>query len=182
MKLRSFLASSGFIFTIFLHDAILTKSHATDTINTIPVQQVSRSTVINNTCETIWKTISDFDSISSWYSGFSNSRHKSGPINQVGAVRELTRASNGKKFEEKMILFDRPSYTIAYSHVKAGPVRETINQVNLVNLNSRQQCLVTWGSTFRLKSEQVNDAEKIKGFFVKAFINVLSDLKAETEQ
>ena len=181
MNFKSLLASSGFICSIFLQDAFVAQSHATDAINLIPVQQVSRSIVINNSCETIWKTISDFDGIASWYSGFSKSLHKSGPVNQVGAVRELTRASNGKRFEEQMILFDRSGFTIAYSHIKDGPVRETINQVRLESINSRQQCLVTWGSTFRLKPEQENEADKIKGFFVKAFNNVLEDLKTKSE-
>ena len=182
MKTKSLLASSGFVCSIFLQGAFVAPAHATDAINSVPVQQVARSIVINNSCQEIWKTISDFGGIARWYSGFSKSRHMSGPVNQVGAVRELTRASNGKTFEEKMILFDRPGFTMAYSHVKAGPVRETINQVRLESLNSRQQCLATWGSTFRLKPEQENDAEKIKGFFVKAFNNVLADLKTTSEQ
>ena len=182
MNVKLLLASSGCVCSIFLQDAIVARSHATDLINSVPVQQVARSIVINNSCEAVWKTISDFDGIADWYSGFSKSRHKSGPINQVGAIRELTRASNGKTFEEKMILFDRPGFTIAYSHVKAGPVRETLNQVRLESLNSRKQCLATWGSTFRLKPEQENEAEKIKGFFVKAFNNVLADLKTKSEQ
>ena len=154
---------------------------ATDAINMIPIQQVARSTVINKSCAEVWNVVSDFDGIANWYSGFSASSLKSGPINQVGAIRELTRASNGKTFEEKMILLDPIGYTLAYSHVKNGPVKETVNQVKLVDLNSRQQCLATWGSTFRLKPSQAQDAEKIKGFFVKAFEAVLADLKNQVD-
>ena len=154
---------------------------ATDAINMIPIQQVARSTVINKSCAEVWNVVSDFDGIANWYSGFSASSLKSGPMNQVGAIRELTRASNGKTFEEKMILLDPVGYTLAYSHVKNGPVKETVNQVKLVDLNSRQQCLATWGSTFRLKPSQAQDAEKIKGFFVKAFEAVLADLKNQVD-
>ena len=68
-----------------------------------------------------------------------------------------------------MIFLDKPGYSLAYSHILNGPVRETINQVRLADLNSKTQCLATWGSTFRLKPEQMNDASKIRGFFVKAF-------------
>jgi hypothetical protein len=147
----------------------------------IPIQQVARSTVINTSCSDVWDVVSDFDGIAAWYSGFSASSLKSGPVNQVGAIRELTRASNGKTFEEKMVLFDPVGLTLAYSHVKNGPVKETLNQVKLVDLNSRQQCLATWGSTFRLKPDQTKDAEKIKGLFVKAFEAVLDDFKNKAE-
>ena len=80
-----------------------------------------------------------------------------------------------------MVWLDPAGYTMAYSHIKNGPVRETINQVNLVDLNSKSQCLATWGSTFRLKADQQNDARKIRGFFIKAFEDVLADLKSKSE-
>jgi hypothetical protein len=80
-----------------------------------------------------------------------------------------------------MVYLNQAGYTLAYSHIKNGPVRETINQVGLSDLNNRSQCLATWGSTFRLKPDQVNEAEKISGFFIKAFENVLTDLKSQAE-
>jgi hypothetical protein len=91
------------------------------------------------------------------------------------------RANNGKSFQEKMVYLNQPGYTLAYSHIQNGPVRETINQVHLSDINNRSQCLATWGSTFRLKPEQADDAEKIRGFFIKAFVNVLTDLKSQAE-
>jgi hypothetical protein len=63
-------------------------------------------------------------------------------------------------FQEKMVYLDPLGYTLAYSHIKNGPVRETINQVRLSDLNNQSQCLATWGSTFRLKQDQTNDAQK----------------------
>ena len=181
MKINSFFLRFGILSSLSLSGLIAQNAYATDAINMIPIQQVARSTVINKSCAEVWNVVSDFDGIANWYSGFSASSLKSGPINQVGAIRELTRASNGKTFEEKMILLDPIGYTLAYSHVKNGPVKETVNQVKLVDLNSRQQCLATWGSTFRLKPAQAQDAEKIKGFFVKAFEAVLADLKDQVE-
>ena len=182
MKINSFFLGFGVLSSVSLSGMFVTQSaHATDAINLIPIQQVARSTVINKSCADVWDVVSDFDGIADWYSGFSASSLKSGPMNQVGTIRELTRASNGKTFEEKMILLDSAGYTLAYSHVKNGPVKETVNQVKLVDLNSRQQCLATWGSTFRLKPAQSQDAEKIKGFFVKAFEAVLADLKDQVE-
>jgi hypothetical protein len=80
-----------------------------------------------------------------------------------------------------MVYLNKAGYTLAYSHIKNGPVRETINQVRLSDLNNRSQCLATWGSSFRLKPNQANDAEKIRGFFIKAFQNVLTDLKSHAE-
>jgi hypothetical protein len=41
--------------------------------------------------------------------------------------------------------------------------------------------LATWGSTFRLKQDQTNDAQKIRGFFIAAFEKVLADLKSQAE-
>ena len=181
MKINSFFLRFGILSSLSLSGLIAQNAYATDAINMIPIQQVARSTVINKSCAEVWNVVSDFDGIANWYSGFSASSLKSGPINQVGAIRELTRASNGKTFEEKMILIDPIGYTLAYSHVKNGPVKETVNQVKLVDLNSRQQCLATWGSTFRLKPAQAQDAEKIKGFFVKAFEAVLADLKNQVD-
>ena len=182
MKFNSFFLGCGILSSISLSGMFAAQSaHATDAINMFPIQQVARSTVISKSCAEVWDVVSDFDGIANWYSGFSASSLKSGPMNQVGAIRELTRASNGKTFEEKMILLDPVGYTLAYSHVKNGPVKETVNQVKLVDLNSRQQCLATWGSTFRLKPAQAQDAEKIKGFFVKAFEAVLADLKDKVE-
>ena len=159
----------------------ISNAHAQDAINSVSIQQVAHSTVINKPCKQVWPLITDFGGISSWYRGFSASSQIAGPTNQVGAVRKLTRSSNGNSFEEKMILLDKPGYSLAYSHILNGPVRETINQVRLADLNSKSQCLATWGSTFRLKPEQMNDASKIRGFFVKAFIEVLEDLKVASE-
>ena len=181
MKFNSFLLGFGIVSSMSCIDAFVQSASATDAINMIPIQQVARSTVINTSCSDVWDVVSDFDGIADWYSGFSASSLKSGPVNQVGAIRELTRASNGKTFEEKMVLLDPVGFILAYSHVKNGPVKETLNQVKLVDLNSRQQCLATWGSTFRLKPVQTKDAEKIKGFFVKAFEAVLADLKHKAE-
>jgi hypothetical protein len=158
-----------------------TNTFAQDAINSVAIQQVAYSTVINQSCENVWPLISDFGGISSWYEGFSNSTHIAGPINQVGSIRELVRSNNGKSFQEKMVYLNKAGYTLAYSHIKNGPVRETINQVRLSDLNNRSQCLATWGSSFRLKPNQANDAEKIRGFFIKAFQNVLTDLKSHAE-
>ena len=182
MKINSLFVGIGVFSSISLSGVVTQNVYATDIINNVPIQQVSRSTVINKSCSDVWDVVSDFDGISNWYSGFSASSRKSGPINQVGAIRELTRASNGKTFDEKLILLDPIGYTLAYSHVKNGPVKETVNQVKLVDLNSRQQCLASWGSTFRLKPSQATEAEKIKGFFVKAFEAVLIDLKNKAEE
>lgn len=158
-----------------------TNAGAQDAINAVAVQQVAHSTVINKSCSKVWPLITDFGGIASWYSGFSESTQIAGPINQVGAIRKLVRASNGKSFQEKMVYLDSSGYTLAYSHIKNGPVRETINQVRLSDLNNQSQCLATWGSTFRLKPEQANDAKKIHGFFIAAFEKVLSDLKSQAE-
>lgn len=158
-----------------------TNAGAQDAINAVAVQQVAHSTVINKSCSQVWPLITDFGGIASWYSGFSESTQIAGPINQVGAIRKLVRASNGKSFQEKMVYLDSSGYTLAYSHIKNGPVRETINQVRLSDLNNQSQCLATWGSTFRLKPEQANDAKKIRGFFIAAFEKVLSDLKSQAE-
>ena len=158
-----------------------TNTSAQDAINSEAIQQVAHSTVINQSCTQVWPLISDFGSISTWYKGFSSSTHISGPTNQVGAIRQLVRANNGKSFQEKMVYLNQAGYTLAYSHIQNGPVRETINQVHLSDINNRSQCLATWGSTFRLKPEQADDAEKIRGFFIKAFVNVLTDLKSQAE-
>ena len=158
-----------------------TNALAQHAINAEAVQKVAHSTVINRPCSSVWPLITDFGGIATWYKGFSKSAQISGPTNRVGAVRELTRASNGQSFQEKMVWLDPAGYTMAYRHIKNGPVRETINQVNLVDLNSKAQCLATWGSTFRLKADQQNDARKIRGFFIKAFEDVLADLKSKSE-
>ena len=159
----------------------LTNATAQDAINALAIQQVAHSTVINKACSQIWPLITDFGGIASWYTGFSKSTQIAGPINQVGAIRKLVRASNGKSFQEKMVYLDPLGYTLAYSHIKNGPVRETINQVRLSDLNNQSQCLATWGSTFRLKQDQTNDAQKIRGFFIAAFEKVLTDLKSQAE-
>jgi hypothetical protein len=158
-----------------------TNTFAQDAINSVAIQQVAHSTVINQSCKNVWPLISDFGGISTWYEGFSNSTHIGGPINQVGSIRELVRSNNGKSFQEKMVYLNKAGYTLAYSHIKNGPVRETINQVRLSDLNNRSQCLATWGSSFRLKPNQANDAKKIRGFFIMAFQNVLTDLKSHAE-
>lgn len=158
-----------------------TNTFAQDAINSVAIQQAAYSTVISQPCKKVWPLISDFAGISSWYEGFSNSTHIAGPINQVGSIRKLVRSNNGKSFQEKMVYLNQDGYTLAYSHIKNGPVRETINQVRLSDLNNRSQCLATWGSSFRLKPDQANDAEKIRGFFIKAFQNVLTDLKSHAE-
>jgi hypothetical protein len=159
----------------------VTNVSAQDAINSVAIQQVAHSTVINKSCNQVWPLITDFGGIASWYTGFSESSQIAGPINQVGAIRKLVRASNGKSFQEKMVYLDSSGYTLAYSHIKNGPVRETINQVRLSDLNNQSQCLATWGSTFRLKPEQANDAEKIRGFFIAAFKKVILDLKSQAE-
>jgi|TARA_B100001939_G_scaffold338635_1_gene344442 hypothetical protein len=159
----------------------VTNASAQDAINSVAIQQVAHSTVINKSCNQVWPLITDFGGIASWYTGFSESSQIAGPINQVGAIRKLVRASNGKSFQEKMVYLDSSGYTLAYSHIKNGPVRETINQVRLSDLNNQSQCLATWGSTFRLKPEQANDAEKIRGFFIAAFKKVILDLKSQAE-
>jgi hypothetical protein len=154
---------------------------AQDAINSELIQQVAHSTVINQSCTKVWPLISDFGGISSWYEGFSNSKHIAGPTNQVGAIRELVRANSGKIFQEKMVYLNQAGYTMAYSHIQNGPVRETINQVRLSDLNNRSQCLATWGSTFRLKPDQANEREKIRGLFASAFKKVLTNLKSQAE-
>ena len=112
-----------------------TNTLAQDAINSVEIQQVAYSTVINQSCKNVWPLMSDFGDISTWYEGFSKSTHIAGPINQVGSIRELVRSNNGKSFQEKMVYLNKAGYTLAYSHIKNGPVRETINQVRLSDLN-----------------------------------------------
>jgi len=139
-----------------------------------------RSIVINTKWDKVWPLLVDFGNIASWYSAFKSSKSLNGGDNQVGTIREIIRASNGQTVQEELIYRNDSAFELAYTHIKNGPARETINQVKLEPLNSTSQCFVSWSSIFRTKDGQ--EGSEVSLFFSRAFDKVLADLKQASER
>jgi hypothetical protein len=139
-----------------------------------------RSIVINAKCDKVWPLLVDFGNIASWYSAFKSSKSLNGGDNQVGTIREIIRSSNGQTVQEELIYRNDSNFELAYTHIKNGPARETINQVKLEPLNSTSQCFVSWSSIFRTKDGQ--EGSEVSLFFSRAFDKVLADLKHASER
>lgn len=151
---------------------------ADETVQVDPILRTRRATIIDRSCAVVWPFLTDFSGIGNWFKAFRSVRHHSGPVGQVGEVREIVRASNGQLVREKLIYLDSESMEIAYTHVLNPPVRDNIALISLTPI-AQGQCQVVWSNTYRLKPGQ--QIGEISGFFAKAYSNALSSLKTHVE-
>jgi len=158
--------------------ASIAPAHANETVEADPILRTRKLAVVDRSCSVVWPYLSDFSAIGEWYKAFRSVRHHSGPVGQVGEVREIVRASNGQLVQEKLLYINNKSQELAYTHVLNPPVRDNITLVSLQSV-APDQCQVSWSNTFRLKPGQ--NAAEVSGFFGNAYINVLASLKSHVE-
>lgn len=163
--------------TLLLINSIY-QGRANEVVQADPILRTRRVTIIDRSCTVVWPYLSDFSGIGTWYKAFRSVRSFSGPIGQVGEVREIIRGSNGQLVREKLIYLDLESMELAYTHVLNPPVRDNVALISLTPLAQRQ-CQVSWSNTFRLKPGQT--AGDMTGFFTKAYSNALNSLKVHVE-
>jgi hypothetical protein len=114
-----------------------------------PELKVEHSIIIDATPEEVWAVAGDFVALDRWLPPIVAGRLILGKNNQVGAIRELTRA-NGTKVQEKLLEYETsPVMTMTYTYV-GGQVMSTDYFATIVVSDAGNgQTRVVWKSRFK---------------------------------
>ena len=83
---------------------------------------VNESVQINAPPAKVWSLVKDWNGIQKWHPAFSNAEIKTGANNKVGAVRTLTMADGGAKFDEELDGFSDKKRKYSYRIITDSPL------------------------------------------------------------
>ncbi len=83
---------------------------------------VNESVQINAAPAKVWALVKDWNGLHKWHPAFSNAEIKSGANNKVGAVRTLTMAGDGSKFDEELDGFSDKGRKYSYRIITDSPL------------------------------------------------------------
>jgi hypothetical protein len=83
---------------------------------------VNESVEINAAPAKVWSLVKDWNGLHKWHPAFSNTEIRSGANNKVGAVRTLTMAGDGSKFDEELDGFSDKSRKYSYRIITDSPL------------------------------------------------------------
>src|SRR3954464_1055835 len=83
---------------------------------------VNESIEINAPPAKVWSLVKDWNGLHKWHPAFSNTEIKSGTNNKVGAVRTLTMADGGAKFDEELDEFKDRQRKYRYRIISDSPL------------------------------------------------------------
>ena len=83
---------------------------------------VNESIEINAPPAKVWSLVKDWNGLHKWHPAFSNTEIKSGTNNKVGAVRTLTMADGGAKFDEELDEFKDRQRKYSYRIISDSPL------------------------------------------------------------
>jgi mxaD protein len=116
---------------------------------------VNESVAINASPAKVWSLVKDWNGLHKWHPAFSNAEIKSGENNKVGAVRTLTMADGGAKFDEELDGFSDKKRKYSYRIISDSPLPvvdyfSTI-QVKSSKAKGKGTTVLVWTGKFKRK-------------------------------
>lgn len=111
-------------------------------------QRIEHTIVIDAPPEAVWEVAGDFVGIDKWYPPIPESKLVLGKNNEVGAIRELTRA-NGTKVEEKLIDYDPWNRSFTYTYAEGQVMSSDYFATLTVKDAGQGKSLVEWKARFK---------------------------------
>jgi len=110
--------------------------------------QIRHTIVIDATPEQVWAVAGDFVGLDRWLPPIVASRLVLGRNGEVGAIREITRAS-GTKATEKLIDYDPVNMSMAYTYVDGTLISSDYFATLSLQPEGNSRTLVVWTARFK---------------------------------
>ena len=165
--------------TLFLKLAAASCLLATGSCFAAGALSVEREVTVDNSPETVWKLIGNFNALDVWHPAIVKSELK-GNGTKVGAQRLLT-LDNGATILEKLLSYSAAKKSYSYSIVKSPlPVANYTGTVTLTP-TAEGHTLLKWSSTFEAASG-VSDEQAttvIGGVYDAGLAKVVANFKQQ---
>ena len=114
---------------------------------------VNESVEINATPAAVWTLVKDWNGLHKWHPAFSNAEIKSGANNKVGAVRTLTMAGDGSKFDEELDGFSDKNRKYSYRIISDSPlpVVDYSSTILVKSGKTKGTSVLVWKGKFKRK-------------------------------
>jgi hypothetical protein len=114
---------------------------------------VNESVEINAPPATVWNLVKDWNGLHKWHPAFSNAEIKSGANNKVGAVRTLTMAGDGSKFDEELDGFSDKNRKYSYRIISDSPlpVVDYSSTILVKSGKAKGTSVLVWKGKFKRK-------------------------------
>ena len=114
---------------------------------------VNESVEINAPPAKVWSLVKDWNGLHKWHPAFSNTELKSGGNNKVGAVRTLTMADGGAKFDEELDGFSDKRRKYSYRIVTDSPlpVADYSSTIQVKSGKAKGTSVLVWKGKFKRK-------------------------------
>jgi len=114
---------------------------------------VTESVEINAPVAKVWGLVKDWNGLHKWHPAFSNTEIKSGANNKVGAVRTLTMANGGAKFDEELDGFSDKKKKYSYRIITDSPlpVADYSSSIQVKSGKTKDTSVLTWKGKFKRK-------------------------------
>ena len=117
-----------------------------------PLLKVTETVEVKAAPRTVWNLIKNFNGLQNWHPAFSNAQIKRGKNNTVGAVRTLTMADGGAKFDEELLAFNDRKMSLKYRIVGDSPFPISDYAATYsVKKGKNGTAVVTWTGRFKRK-------------------------------
>lgn len=115
----------------------------------MPLQRVTRSTIIDAPIERVWAVLRDFNSHDQWHPAVAESHIEDGlPSDQVGCVRNF-RLADGNHIREQLLALSDREYISTYCILDATvPLQRYVATVRLKPVTDGRRTFWHWQSTF----------------------------------
>jgi uncharacterized protein YndB with AHSA1/START domain len=136
------------------------------------VVRVYISSVIDASAESVWDVIRDFNALSRWHPGISDSRiENSQAADKVGCIREI-RLRDGARIREQLLTLSDFDYQCTYSILESPlPISNYIATLKLTPVTDGNRAFAEWSAEFDCDEAQQRElAENIgQGVFQAGF-------------
>ena len=114
---------------------------------------VNESVQINAPPAKVWSLVKDWTGLQKWHPAFSNAEIKSGANNKVGAVRTLTMADGGAKFDEELDGFSEKRKKYSYRIISDSPlpVVDYSSTILVKSGKAKGTSVLVWKGKFKRK-------------------------------
>ena len=114
---------------------------------------VNESVQINAPPAKVWSLVKDWNGLQKWHPAFSNAEIKSGANNKVGAVRTLTMADGGAKFDEELDGFSEKRKKYSYRIISDSPlpVVDYSSTILVKSGKAKGTSVLVWKGKFKRK-------------------------------
>ncbi|HKB83298.1 MAG TPA: SRPBCC family protein [Burkholderiales bacterium] len=143
MKLRNWIIAAG----------LLAALPATALAAKPGYLHVNESVAINAPPAKVWNLVKDWNGLHKWHPAFSNTEIKSGANNKIGAVRTLTLADGGAKFDEELDGFSEKQRKYGYRIISDSPlpVADYSSTIQVKSGKAKGTSVLVWKGKFKRK-------------------------------